>query len=65
MDTQGIILGVIAWGAVGPEDTLGREGEALLHGIYVDPAFQGLGSVKPYSSMTDSGLRESVTEGSS
>jgi GNAT superfamily N-acetyltransferase len=43
VDTQGIILGVIAWGAVGPQDTLGREGEALLHGLYVDPAFQGLG----------------------
>ena len=43
MDTQGIILGVIAWGAVGPEATSGREGEALLHGIYVDPPFQGLG----------------------
>lgn len=43
VDTQGIILGVIAWGAVGPEDKLGREGEALLHGIYVDPACQGLG----------------------
>jgi GNAT superfamily N-acetyltransferase len=43
VDTQGVILGVIAWGAVGPEDTLGREGEALFHGIYVDPAFQSLG----------------------
>jgi len=43
VDTQGVILGVIAWGAVAPAETLGREGEALLNGIYVDPAFQGLG----------------------
>jgi GNAT superfamily N-acetyltransferase len=43
LDTHGTILGVIAWGAVGPEDTLGRAGEAVLHGIYVEPAFQGLG----------------------
>ena len=43
LDSLGTIVGVIAWGAVGPEDTLGREGEALLHGIYVAPTHQGLG----------------------
>jgi GNAT superfamily N-acetyltransferase len=43
LDSNGTIIGIITWGAVGPEDTLGREGEALLHGIYVAPARQALG----------------------
>ena len=43
LDRSGTILGVVAWGAVGPEDTLGRQGEALLHGIYVAPAHQDRG----------------------
>ena len=43
VDSLGTIVGVIAWGPAGPEDTLGREGEALLHGVYVAPAYQGRG----------------------
>lgn len=40
---DGAILGVVAWAPAGPEDTLGKESEALLHGIYINPAHQGLG----------------------
>lgn len=43
VDTLCTIVGVIAWGPAGPEDTLGRDGEAVLHGLYVTPAHQGRG----------------------
>ena len=43
VDMLGTIMGVTAWGPAGPEDTLGRQGEAVLHGIYVTPGYQGRG----------------------
>ena len=40
----GALAGVVAWEAAGPEDTTGRNREALLHGIYVRPEYQGSGT---------------------
>jgi uncharacterized protein (TIGR03643 family) len=40
---DGSLAGVFAWEAAGLEDTIGREREALLHGIYVHPDLQGAG----------------------
>lgn len=39
----GLLAGVVAWEAAGPEDTIGRDREALLHGIYVHPERQRTG----------------------